>query len=64
MSASWRCCGWTPSSPPPRDGVRNDDATYVLPLGPLPPLQDKVEVLGYPEGGGFPVRDQGRCLLL
>jgi S1-C subfamily serine protease len=27
------------------------DATYALPLGPLPPLQDEVEVLGYPAGG-------------
>lgn len=25
--------------------------TYALPLGPLPPLQDEVEVLGYPAGG-------------
>lgn len=24
---------------------------YALPLGPLPPLQDEVEVLGYPAGG-------------
>jgi hypothetical protein len=37
--------------PPPRDGVRDNKAMYALPLGPLPPLQDEVEVLGYPAGG-------------
>ena len=44
--------------PPPTEGDGVDDATtgstkttYALPLGPLPPLQDEVEVLGYPAGG-------------
>jgi hypothetical protein len=37
--------------PPPQDGVRNNNETYALPLGPLPPLQDKVKELGYPVGG-------------
>ena len=30
---------------------RGNGKTYALPLGPLPPLQDEVEVLGYPAGG-------------
>mmetsp|Transcript_1402 Transcript_1402/g.2862 ORF Transcript_1402/g.2862 Transcript_1402/m.2862 type:complete len:614 (+) Transcript_1402:72-1913(+) len=46
----------------PPEGVRNktsnrnkndddENLTYALPLGPLPALQDEVEVLGYPMGG-------------
>mmetsp|Transcript_23201 Transcript_23201/g.50229 ORF Transcript_23201/g.50229 Transcript_23201/m.50229 type:complete len:591 (+) Transcript_23201:102-1874(+) len=33
------------------DGSRTDDTTFAMPLGPLPSLQDEVEVLGYPAGG-------------
>ena len=29
----------------------DDDIPYAMPLGPLPSLQDEVEVLGYPAGG-------------
>lgn len=32
-------------------GSSGNGKTYALPLGPLPPLQDEVEVLGYPAGG-------------
>lgn len=31
--------------------VDDESLTYALPLGPLPALQDEVEVLGYPMGG-------------
>ena len=36
---------------PTEGNYANGDAPYALPLGPLPPLQDEVEVLGYPAGG-------------
>ncbi|KAL7537794.1 hypothetical protein ACHAXR_008085 [Thalassiosira sp. AJA248-18] len=33
------------------DGSKIDETTFAMPLGPLPSLQDEVEVLGYPAGG-------------
>lgn len=33
------------------DTLFDDTAPFAMPLGPLPSLQDEVEVLGYPAGG-------------
>ncbi len=55
----------------PMEGVMNktssqtkkgdyESLTYALPLGPLPALQDEVEVLGYPMGGDSLCVTKGR----
>ncbi len=36
---------------PPDMTYDDDSAPFAMPLGPLPSLQDEVEVLGYPAGG-------------
>lgn len=36
---------------PPSDESEDDGGKFALQLGPLPSLQDEVEVLGYPSGG-------------